>query len=278
MDDHERHDMMVMRAQLAAAKRSAFTTSEGVGKISAALAKAQGAIEAAKKDRLNTFFTARYATLAAVWEACRAALSANGLAVVQSPVDGDDETRVGMVTLLSHESGEWMRSEMTAPVMPQSLKGGAVGPRTPQSVGSALTYLRRYALAAMVGVSSDDDDGAAASNTDKGTERERLADAAHPSPPADLVALEATYVDALAAATTLQDTKRIGVRIAKVGFEPAATKRLGVVYTAALARVAPKVVPTVDPSAPLLATAPDALVKASEHATANDAQANGAAE
>lgn len=122
-------------------------TSQTVGALAAALAKAQAEIEGASKDRVNPHFKASYATLASVWEACRGALAKNGLAVVQSPVS--EGAAVTVFTTVMHASGEWMRSALTA-----SARDG-----TPQSIGSAITYLRRYALAAMVGVAPEDDDG-----------------------------------------------------------------------------------------------------------------------
>src|SRR6266508_2062060 len=122
-------------------------TSQSVGALAAALAKAQAEIEGASKDRVNPHFKASYATLASVWDACRSALAKNGLAVVQSPVS--EGSTVTVYTTIMHASGEWMRSALSA-----SARDG-----TPQSIGSAITYLRRYSLAAMVGVAPEDDDG-----------------------------------------------------------------------------------------------------------------------
>lgn len=125
--------------------------SESIKEIAAALAKAQGEIKGAVKDSTNPHFKSKYADLASVWDACRAALSKNGLAVFQTTETTADG--IFLVTTLAHASGEWMRG--TFPVQPVQ--------NTPQGVGSALTYARRYALAAMVGVAPEDDDGNAAS-------------------------------------------------------------------------------------------------------------------
>lgn len=126
--------------------------SETISDLAAALAKAQGAMKGAAKDSENPHFRSRYADLASVWDACRDALSANGLSVAQV-MDGDDPATVTVVTVLMHASGQWMSSRLTMrPVKPD-----------PQGVGSAITYARRYALAAMVGVAPEDDDGNAAS-------------------------------------------------------------------------------------------------------------------
>ena len=59
--------------------------SEQINELGAALAKAQGLIEGAKKDSANPFFKSKYADLASVWEACRKHLSDNGLSVTQCP-------------------------------------------------------------------------------------------------------------------------------------------------------------------------------------------------
>ncbi len=124
--------------------------TENIAELASALAKAQGAIVNAAKDTENTFFHSRYATLASVWDACRKPLADNGLAVVQT-VTETDRGQV-LVTTLAHASGQWMRSHY--PVVPVK--------QDPQGFGSALTYARRYALSAMVGVAPADDDGEAA--------------------------------------------------------------------------------------------------------------------
>ena len=127
-------------------------TSEQINELAAALAKAQGQIQAASRDRENPHFRSRYADLASVWDACRVALSLNGLAVVQGPALAD--RGVSVTTRLLHSSGQWAESTLILPM----------DKATAQGAGSAITYARRYALAAMVGVApDDDDDGNAAS-------------------------------------------------------------------------------------------------------------------
>lgn len=120
-------------------------------KIAAALVKAQGQIEGAKKDSENPHFKNKYADLGAVWDACRDALKANGIAVVQMGelVEG----QWALLTILLHESGEQVRGYV--PLL--NTKGDM------QGLGSAITYARRYGLAAIVGVCPEDDDGNAAS-------------------------------------------------------------------------------------------------------------------
>lgn len=127
-----------------------LSCSGRLDQLGAALAAAQGAMKHADKDSKNPHFSSRYADLASVIDACRAPLAANGLSVVQLPAITDR----GHVlrTRLLHASGQWIESEI--PVL--TTRSG------PQEYGSALTYARRYALAAMVGVAPDDDDGEAA--------------------------------------------------------------------------------------------------------------------
>lgn len=120
--------------------------------LGTALAKAQAEIKAALKDSKNPHFKSSYADLTSVWDACRAALTKNGLSVIQKTDFSEGE--VWLETMLLHSSGENITGRY--PLRPQQ--------QTPQGYGSALTYARRYSLAAMVGVVADeDDDGNAAS-------------------------------------------------------------------------------------------------------------------
>ncbi len=113
-----------------------------------ALAKAQGAIEGAKKDTKNTFFKSKYADLSAVWDACREQLSKNGISVMQFP-DYDPETKIVSVeTILAH-SGGFEKSFKTRVPTEKT---------TAQAVGSATTYGRRYAPMAAIGIAPEDDD------------------------------------------------------------------------------------------------------------------------
>lgn len=126
-------------------------TSPSIAALAASLAKAQASIEGAVKGKVNPAFKSKYADLSSVWEACREALTDNGLSVVQSPGPVADG-RMELTTMLMHSSGEWMRGTLTIPL----------GKVDAQAYGSATTYARRYALAAFVGVSPEDDDGNAA--------------------------------------------------------------------------------------------------------------------
>lgn len=127
--------------------------SDSIKELATALAKAQAAIQPAIKTSENPHFRSKYADLSSIWEACRAPLTSNGLSVMQMPVDGGDG-RVALTTILLHISGEYISSTVSTKLQKDDAQG----------VGSALTYLRRYALAAAIGiVADDDDDGNAAS-------------------------------------------------------------------------------------------------------------------
>lgn len=125
---------------------SGFSCSETTAKLDAALAKAQGAIQAAAKGKENDFFQSKYADLAAVWAACREALSSNGISITQWPVH-DEGDRLHIVTRLAY-SGEWIMARWSVPV----------GKKDAQGYVASTTYARRAALAAAVGVAPDDDD------------------------------------------------------------------------------------------------------------------------
>ncbi len=122
--------------------------SDTLAELAKAMAKAQAEIKPAIKDSENPQFKgAKYADLASVWDACREPLTKNGLSVVQSTrMEG---VAVIIETLLLHSSGEYIAGEISLP--PTKID--------PQGQGSAMTYARRYALAAMVGVAPEDDDG-----------------------------------------------------------------------------------------------------------------------
>jgi hypothetical protein len=125
--------------------------SESIAKLATALSIVQGKLSHAKKDSANPFFKSKYADLESVWDACRDLLAANGLSVMQFPGEYIDGT-MSMITILAHSSGEWIGQEMSLPVSKPDAQGS----------GSALTYMRRYALAAVVGVVQADDDANAA--------------------------------------------------------------------------------------------------------------------
>lgn len=120
---------------------------EGIGKLAVALSAAQSQLQHAAKDSVNPHFKSRYADLAAVMDACKGPLSSNGLSFTQ--MTSFDNDCVSVRTMLMHTSGQYIWSDLRVPV----------GKRDAQGVGSAITYARRYALSAIVGIAQDDDDG-----------------------------------------------------------------------------------------------------------------------
>lgn len=124
--------------------------SESIAALAAALAKAQGEMENAGKNSVNPHFRSKYADLAEIINTVRPVLSKHGLAVTQFPAFEGGTAHVE--TVLTHASGEWMSGTCSAPVQKSD----------PQGVGSALTYLRRYSLAAVCGLAQEDDDANAA--------------------------------------------------------------------------------------------------------------------
>lgn len=130
-----------------------------INELAKALVKAQAAMTSASKDGTNPHFGKSYATLDSIWQAIRAPLTEHGLCVVQSLLP--DNT---LVTTMLHESGQWMRSyQKLNPVK-----------NDPQGFGSALTYGRRYSLAAIVGICQADDDGEEASQTAKAPQKKPI--------------------------------------------------------------------------------------------------------
>lgn len=158
--------------------------SNTVKELAAALAKVQATIQPAIKNATNPHFRNRYADLGAIWDACRKPLADNGLSVVQMPTDSGDG-RVALTTMLLHTSGEYISSTCSTRLQMDSAQG----------VGSALTYLRRYALAAMVGIVADeDDDGNAASQPQQQRQPARPVD--RPQLPAETNGTPKTAQDA----------------------------------------------------------------------------------
>jgi hypothetical protein len=142
--------------------------SESIKELATALSKAQGEMESAKKDTNNPFFKSKYADLASVVAASKEPLTKNGLSIAQV-VDINDVGEMILTTILLHSSGEFISGNYPIrPVIPPIKKETDVfmaqdSTPTPQSIGSALMYARRYAYSSIIGLSSDDDDGNIAS-------------------------------------------------------------------------------------------------------------------
>ena len=133
-------------------------SSETIGKIAGALAKAQAELENPEKSLTATIpslfpreesRTFRYASLASGLEIVRKCLSKHEIATVQATAIDRDSSLIKLTTTLIHGSGEWMSSDW--PVCPFSESAA------PHRMGAALTYARRYALFTLVGIAGEDD-------------------------------------------------------------------------------------------------------------------------
>lgn len=120
--------------------------SEQIDLLVAALVKAQATMKPAVMNKVNPHFKSKYADLAAVIELVRKPLTDNGLAFTQTTYY-DAQEGMRLETTLLHTSGQWLRSDYPLPVN-----------ATPQQMGSALTYARRYSLSAITGTAADEDD------------------------------------------------------------------------------------------------------------------------
>ncbi|HDY66212.1 MAG TPA: hypothetical protein ENH85_00320 [Candidatus Scalindua sp.] len=121
--------------------------SDSIGKLSEALSKAQGALEGAVENSVNPFFKSKYSDLTSIWKACRKPLTDNGLSVIQT-CQSETADIVIIETMLCHTSGEWVKGKLAMKPIKTD----------PQAIGSCITYARRYSLAAIAGVSPEDDD------------------------------------------------------------------------------------------------------------------------
>jgi hypothetical protein len=145
-------------------------TSATITKLSAAFLLFQQKAISASKANINPHFRTKYAGVNEVLEAVLGPLTENGLTVLQFP-DGEH----GLTTRLQHVSGEYMQASY--PMKPSQA--------TPQGVGSAMTYARRYALVAILGLGTEDDDGNAGSQAPKAAAQPAAApapSAANPEP------------------------------------------------------------------------------------------------
>ena len=123
--------------------------SDSIAKLAVALVAAQAELKVVEKEAINPFFKSKYADLPAIVKEYQRVFPKHGLAVTQIPEGA------GLRTTIVHISGEFISS--VADLKPVK--------NDPQAIGSAITYMRRYALAAVCGIvaAEDDDDGNAAS-------------------------------------------------------------------------------------------------------------------
>jgi hypothetical protein len=138
-----------------------MTTSPELDQIAPALAAAQGALTNPTKDAEAHVTSAKgsysygYLSLPALLDVVRPVFAAHGLSIVQAPSLRGDGNLV-VTTRILHASGQWVEDDLAC----------AVGDARPQSVGTAITYLRRYALASFAGIAADEDDDAVSHQAD----------------------------------------------------------------------------------------------------------------
>ncbi len=126
-----------------------MNSSATLSKLASALAKVQSNLPKVKFDKQNKFLNNKYSTLGALIEAAIPVISTEGLSIMQFPTS--HEGRVGVRSILMHESGEYIEDTIT--IVPEASKGLTVN----QAAGVTITYLRRYAFAAILGLVSDED-------------------------------------------------------------------------------------------------------------------------
>src|ERR1700726_123148 len=134
-------------------------SSENIGTIAAALAKAQAELTNPEKSLVATIRTDvpgggversfRYAPLSSGLEIVRKTLSQHEIATVQTTAVDQAAGIVNLTTVLAHSSGEWIASDWPVCAISETA--------TPYRMGAALTYARRYALFTLVGIAGEDD-------------------------------------------------------------------------------------------------------------------------
>ncbi len=137
--------------------------SKDINELVEALAKAQGEFASVEQSGYNKHFKSSYATLDDIIAAVKEPLSKNGLAYMQ--FFGQDESGQTLTTMLAHENGQFISTMVRIVV-------SGPGSNEMHRLGSTLTYLRRYMLAALLGVNSEtDDDGNASGQRDNGKQQ-----------------------------------------------------------------------------------------------------------
>lgn len=124
--------------------------SAQINEIASALSIAQGEFETSKKGQAGYGYN--YADLSTVIQTAKPVLEKHGLAVVQLVGKSDGEGNIGLTTILTHKSGQYFKSNSTMPVVEMK------GVNSAQQMGATISYLRRYAYQAILGLSSEDND------------------------------------------------------------------------------------------------------------------------
>src|ERR1700688_4409092 len=139
-------------------RRAMQRSSESIGAIAAALAKAQSELSNPEKSMVATIRashpresdqTFRYAALSSGLDIVRKSLGGHEIATVQTTAIDKEAGWIRLTTTLAHSSGEWLSSEWPVCALSEAA--------APRRMGAALTYARRYALFTLVGIAGEDD-------------------------------------------------------------------------------------------------------------------------
>lgn len=143
-------------------------TSDKIDELAKALTAFQKASPPITKDKTAKLgsYSYKYADLSTIWEKIRGTLADNELSVIQSP--SSYQTEQSLTTMLLHSTGQWVSDTMSLKIIQD----------TPQGQGSAITYARRYALTAMLGLVADDDNDASNHKIISQVQKKRLFDTA----------------------------------------------------------------------------------------------------
>lgn len=184
-------------------------TSEKLDKYAPAFLAFQREVKDPKKESVNPHFKSKFASLESTIEAVRPIANKHGLTISQW------RTGKGVTTMILHESGQYVRGEAEM----------VLEKATPQGLGSATTYERRYSLLGATGTSGDvDDDG------EHAEEQHRAPAQAPKPPPVDEAKTVKRFVDSIAGATTMGGLSIIGKAIAEAGLSEAAKAQVRGIY------------------------------------------------
>lgn len=138
-----------------------MNNSTELNELFSALSLFQGELENATKEIDKPGITYKYADLAICLNTAKAPLLKNNLAVTQL-LGMSQNGKQTMITMLTHKSGQYISSETE---LPAAILHGSSGKNPVQVLGSAITYMRRYSFAAIIGMAQEDDDGNSSNNT-----------------------------------------------------------------------------------------------------------------
>ena len=153
MEESNKKDGITVPKLVFNERRKEVWKSNQLDKLGDALAKAQSEMKGAQKKSTNPFFKSSYADLHTCIESSFPHLNKYGLSVIQGNYT-DTKGSFYVTTMLLHSSGQWIKSKLKMPITKADAQG----------VGATITYARRFALSAMVGISQYDDDGESITN------------------------------------------------------------------------------------------------------------------